>query len=94
MYYNTCKEKRDSNDLVQGSKNEAIDKISVANSLVAKSISLEKSVEEMELRQSNASKLKIRKLWVKSSEKINCIKNILSEEKRNKKMHFLSLKEK
>ena len=51
LNYNTCQEKKASNDLVQRSKKEATDKIEVANSLVAKSISPTKSLKEMDLRQ-------------------------------------------
>ena len=51
MNYNTCQEKKASNDLVQRSKKEAINEMAVANSLVSNSIRVKKSAEEMELRQ-------------------------------------------
>ena len=99
LKYNLCQEKKVSNKLLEASKQEALEHISVANSQFAETCSIKKSVEEMKLRKLSeiskklqTSKDNIKQQQVKSLQKVKNLKKVILDEKRNKEALVVSLK--
>ena len=94
----TYVKKKVPNKLLEASKQEALEQISVANSQLAETCLIKKSVEEMKFRKLSeiskklqTSKENMKQLHVKSLQKVKKFKKVILDEKRNKQALVVSL---